>query len=78
MQLFQKGTTTELYVVDNQALVERGNTEQHPKWKKVTDIDRKKERAAGQEYTAQKTQKVLPAKELKEFSCKCKPVSICV
>ena len=69
---FPEATATELDVVDDQASVERRNTEQHPKRKKETYIDRKKKRAAGQEYTAQKTQKVVPAKELKEFSCKCK------
>ncbi|KAK2722557.1 hypothetical protein QYM36_002931 [Artemia franciscana] len=70
---FPEATATELDVVDDQASVERRNIEQHPKRKKETYIDRKKKRAAGQEYTAQKTQKVVPAKELREFSCKCKP-----
>ena len=56
---FPEATATELDVVDDQASVERRNTEQHPKRKKETYIDRKKKRAAGQEYTAQKTQKLF-------------------
>ncbi|KAK2720876.1 hypothetical protein QYM36_004680 [Artemia franciscana] len=54
---FPEATATELDVADDQASVETRNTEQHPKRKKETYIDRKKKRAAGQEYTAQKTQK---------------------
>ncbi|KAK2708974.1 hypothetical protein QYM36_014562, partial [Artemia franciscana] len=69
---FPEATATERDVVDDQASVERRNIEQHPKTKKETYIDRKEKRAAGQEYTAQKTQKVVPAKEVREFSCKCK------
>ncbi|KAK2708611.1 hypothetical protein QYM36_014268 [Artemia franciscana] len=69
---FPEATATELDVVDDQASVERRNIEQHPKRKKETYIDRKEKRAGGQEYTAQKTQKVVPAKEVREFSCKCK------
>ncbi|KAK2718287.1 hypothetical protein QYM36_005554, partial [Artemia franciscana] len=65
-------TASELDVVNDQASVERRNTEQHPKRRKETYINRKKKHTAGQEYTAQKTQKVVPVKELKEFSCKCK------
>ncbi|KAK2710789.1 hypothetical protein QYM36_012087 [Artemia franciscana] len=65
-------TATELDVVDDQPSVERRNTEQHIKRKKETYIDTKKKHAAGQEYIAQKTQKFVPAEELKEFSCKCK------
>ena len=63
-------SATELDVVDDQTSAERRNTEQHPKRKKETYIDRKKKHAARQEYTAQKRQKVIPAKEVKEFSCK--------
>ena len=61
-------TATELDVVNDQASVERRNIEQNPKIKKETYIDRKKKHAAGQKYTAQKTQKALQAKELKKFS----------
>ncbi|KAK2716125.1 hypothetical protein QYM36_010637, partial [Artemia franciscana] len=67
-----EATATELDVVDDQASVERRNTEQHPKRKKETYIDRKNKRNARQKYTAKEKQKVVPAKELKEFSCKCK------
>ena len=65
-------TATELDVVDDQASVERRNIEQHPKRKKDTYIDRKKNYATGQEYTAQKTRKAFRAKKLKKFSYKCK------
>ncbi|KAK2718218.1 hypothetical protein QYM36_005514 [Artemia franciscana] len=61
-------SATELDVVDDQTSAERRNTEQHPKRKKETYIDRKKKHAARQEYTAQKTQKVIPAKEGKQIS----------
>ena len=39
---FPKATATELDVVDDQASVERRNTEQHHKRKKETYIDRKR------------------------------------